>query len=268
MEAGTSLFAYDDYKAYFRDRAGGGRTGFKALLAQAAGIHPGLVSKVLKGDLHFTVEQAYAIARKLGMPQAETNFLLLLLQRDRAGNTDLKAHFQNQIDSAVAERMDFQKRLAKVQPLTLEQQSQYYSYWYYAAIHVAITIPRLRTADALAQYFHLPIETVSEVLEFLVLCGMAKENNGTYSVGSVGIHLDKNSHFISRHHTNWRAQALHKLHNGASKDVHYAVAVSLSEQDFDALKDFLMEKVREFIQRVDPSPEETVAALVLDFFKY
>jgi uncharacterized protein (TIGR02147 family) len=263
-----SIFNYTDYKAYLKDRAGRGRSGFKSALAKAANCHTGFVSKVLLGDQHFNPEQATAIGQSLSLSEPEIHFLILLVSRARAGTNALREYYDKQIDKAQQDRMDFRARMAKAQPLSFEQQAQYYSYWYYAAIHVALTVPGIRTPAGLASIFRLPLKTISRVLEFLESTGLAVQTNGEYVVGPVGVHLDQSSPFISRHHSNWRSEALNNLNLGDKDDLHYSGAVSMSHADFEKLKEFWMVQLQDFMKRLEPSPEEAVCGIVLDFFKY
>src|ERR1035437_9824680 len=192
----TSLFGYRDYKKYLLDqmrtRPRAGR-GFKKALSKTIGCQTAFISHVFQDRAHFSLEQGEAISRYLGLSPAETRFFLLLIDFTRAGTPELRRVLKQELDLLEEQSLVIKQRVAVKATLSREDQSVYYSAWYYAAIHVGITIPELRTA---------------ETLQFLVSVGLATEKEGRFHPGQTLIHLERDSPLISKHHSNWRMQAI------------------------------------------------------------
>jgi len=264
-----ALYEYRDYKDYLRDESErrGQRSGFKSGLAQASRCNNAYVSAVLKGKAHFSLEQAERLCRFLGFSEEESHYFLLLVQRGRAGTTALQLYFDQQIHVLKEQNLNVQKRLGVKDRLSKQDQSQYYSSWMYAAIHVALSVPRLnRSPEVLAQYFNLPLGTVKKVLDFLLAVGLGVRQGGTYAIGSRHIHLGNDSENIIRHHSNWRQQVMRCLElRSSERGLNYSSAVALSREDALKVREILLQAVKSSVETILKSPEEEVFLLSADF---
>lgn len=52
---------------------------------------------MLSGVSHFSFEHAVAIARFLGLTETESDYFILLVHVAKAGSTELKQHYLNQL---------------------------------------------------------------------------------------------------------------------------------------------------------------------------
>lgn len=266
-----SVFDFNEYKAYLEAFVGpkGRRTGRRAGMARHLGCQTAYISQVLSAGAHLSLEQAMAFNEFAGHDSDSGHYFLLLVQKDRAGTPPLKDYFKLQLQELVQQRQEIKSRLAKSKQISAQDQNQYYSSWIFAAIHVALTIPELRQPQALAERFRLPLATVNQALEFLVGCGLAKRTTQGFTVGAVHLHLPRESKNILKHHTNWRLAALKSLDHWdrQQQDLHYAVAVSLSKEDVNILKEKILKLIDESIQVIKPSKEEVLWCQVIDFFQ-
>jgi uncharacterized protein (TIGR02147 family) len=255
-----SLFEFDGYKPYLRAVLGLGkrRSGHRSKLAQFLSCQTAHVSQVLNGDNHFSVEQAFRINAFLGHSREEAHFFFLLVNLDRAGSKDLQGYYQTQIDEILRRRSVIKNRVNATHTVPQEHQARYYSSWHYLAIHMALSVPELQSRERLAAYFHLPIATIVEVLEFLVNVGLAEVHNGRYVIGQSHIHLGNDTTNINKHHMNWRVQAMDSLIRVNSADLHYSVVFSLSAKDAAKLKERLIATIRANLEDVGPSKEEVL----------
>ena len=262
------LFEYKHYKDYLLSRTGSKkqRRGIKTAMAQALRCQPTYVSQVLNGSADFSLEQAEILSRFLDHTKEERQFFMLLVQKDRAATKPLKVFFQEQIDLILAKRMVLVERLGSQTTLSKENQAFYYSTWHYAAIHIALTIAPLRTRSELAKFLQLPLKKVSEILEFLVSVGLARQEGETFAVGTSQIRLDNDSHNIIKHHMNWRQQAMDSLDREDLKDLHYSAVVSLSSQDAVKIKDKILDALKEHLAIIKESKEEELYCYCIDFF--
>ncbi|RYZ98604.1 MAG: hypothetical protein EOP11_20440, partial [Proteobacteria bacterium] len=144
-------------------------------MAQASGCNVTYVSQVLHGPRDFSLEQAEAASGYLGHGPEERHYFLLLVQKARAGTGALRAYFEGQLANMKAARLNLKARIGEGANLSKENQYTYYSSWIYAAVHVALSIPELQTATAIARYYNQKPGLIREVLAFLLKAGLAVE---------------------------------------------------------------------------------------------
>ncbi|MGE3683672.1 MAG: TIGR02147 family protein [Bdellovibrionales bacterium] len=263
-----TVYEFRDYKRYLSAVLAGTRkrSGLRSKLALHLGCQTAHVSQVLNGHTHFSVEQAFKINAFLGHDREEAHFFVLMVNKDRAGTLELRDYYQQQLNEILHRRFIIKNRVSSTREVPYEHQGRYYSNWYYLAIHIALSIPELQSKEALAQYFHLPLNIVAESLEFLMSIGLAEFKSGRYVMGPCHVHLGHDSDNINKHHFNWRVQAMDSLARMNPDDLHYSVVFSLSCEDVGKLKDRIIEVIRANLKDVAPSKEEVVYCTCIDFF--
>jgi uncharacterized protein (TIGR02147 family) len=268
MTEAKDIYQFRSYKAFLKSKVGPAseRRGVKRAMAKALRCQPTYVSQVVNGRAHFSLEQGEVLADFFEMPKDEKQFFLLLILQERAGTKRLEEYFSSQIHRAVEERLILTKRLGAENSLSKEDQSIYYSSWQYAAVHMALTIPHLRTASAIAAKLGIAAVKVVEILDFLCSNGLAARNGANYTVGKSSIRLGKESHNILKHHTNWRARAVDSLDRETISDLHYSGVVTLSREDILRIKDKILDFISKTVSEIRASEEEEICCLNLDFF--
>lgn len=263
-----NIFEFKRYKHYLTAIAGTKvvRRGVKAALAAAAGCQPSYFSQVLYGKSHLSLEQADRISRHLKHSDDESEFFLILVNFERAGTTELRAHYSKQMERSLERRLKLTARFESKNTLSEENKQKYYSSWTYAGIHIATTIPALQTSEALAEYFRLPVRMIKQCLDFLMESGLIIFEKGRYKNSENSIRLGNDSHLILRHHTNWRLQAIDSLEGERPKDFHYSSVITLSEIDVIRIKESLLSAVQSTKEIVLNSPAEKVYTFNIDFF--
>jgi uncharacterized protein (TIGR02147 family) len=267
----NSVFEYDSFKRYLRDyiraQVGHGR-GFKSKMAKALNCHMTYVSQVLNKDANFSLEQADELNSFLGHTKDESHYFLLLVQLERAGTTSLKNKFKEQIATIHEKRLVLKDRVDIKRVLSPLDQTQYYSAWYYAAIHILVTIPEFQTKENMAKHLHLSLEKVSMILEFLVSIGLVAFENGRYKNGVNRIFLGSDSLMISKHHANWRMKAIESLDRDSANDIHFSTVVSFAHEDRNRIREFLVKSIEGAREIVRSSKhEQELSCLNVDFFK-
>jgi uncharacterized protein (TIGR02147 family) len=231
----VDLFRYSDYKLYLKDKfytyPSHGH-GIQAKVAEVCGCNPSYISQVLNGVPHLTLEQTVAISDWLGHNKLEGKYFLTLVQMSKAGSLALKKVFQEEAAELKQSSLNIKKRVRSDVDLTSEEQATYYSDWVYAGIHVALTIPSLRTVDTISNHFQISHKKVHKILKFLDSVNLAKREGDQYL-----------------------------------PTMHYSTVVSLSRKDFEKLHGTLLKVIEEFQAVVKPSPEEELASFNMDFFK-
>jgi len=265
----SDIFEAKDYKTYLNGRIKlmpkGGR-GIRSAIAKTIGCQVGFITHVLTGHAHFSLEQAEKINSILGHTKEESHFFLLLVQYTRAGTMALKNYYLEQMEQAIERRLSLKNRLGIKTKLNIEDQNTYYSAWYYAAIHMAVSLPRFQTREALSKYFHLPLEKVSAILEFLTSVGLVVKNGERFNIGEVRIHLGNDSPLIAKHHSNWRMQAIQALDKEKTNDLHFSLIMGISEEDALKIRALLVKNIEQINQILKDSKETGIHCLALDFF--
>jgi uncharacterized protein (TIGR02147 family) len=267
--AQNSIYDFLDYKAYLRkvleDRAAV-QKGQRSKLAQAIGCQPAYLSQVLNGSNDLSPEQAQSTNQFLAHTPADSRYFLNMVLWARAGTQDLKAYYHEELKKQQREWVVLKNRVKATRVLGEADQARYYSAWYYAAIHVVVSLGTIRTKDKIARALQLPEKTVNEILEFLVQIGVLKIQGKEYRQGETSLYLGSDSPFIHQHHTNWRMKALQSLDQKEEGDLHYSGVITCSLEDAKKIQEIMIQTVQKIRATVKDSKDETLYAYTLDCF--
>jgi uncharacterized protein (TIGR02147 family) len=264
-----SLFQSDDYKEIIKlqlRQSGRKTSGAYRKLADHLNVHATLISQVLAGTKDFSEEQLWNVCEYLGMTKVESNYLLCLLHIEKAGSQKLKDHYREQKIALQKEALSLSRRVPKERTLAEDEMAIFYSSWIYSAIHLYTTLDQEIYFDDICKRFNIPPRKAREILDFLKNLEMVGEKNGRYRAGQIFTHLEKNSPFVLKHHTNWRLKAIQAAENLSEEELLYSVNASLSRQDFLLLREEMIQFVQRFLKTVKDSPAEEIAQFNLDFF--
>ena len=166
------VYEFKDYKVYVRAWVGSRPNqghGEKSRIAKHLKCHIAYVSQVLNAQAHLSSEQADALNSFFGHSEDESDYFMMLVQRGRAGTHSLESFYDRKIKRMLEQRSLLRNRIPDKKSIKLEDQATYYeATWYYAAIHMGVLLPELRTPHALARYFGLSVEKTRRVVAFLV----------------------------------------------------------------------------------------------------
>lgn len=265
-----SIFEYNDYKKFIHDwmdKTPSGGRGQRKALADAIGCQTPFITHVLSGDYHLSMEQAEACARWLQLEEKEFDFFILLVLRNRAGTKTLVNYFDKQLSERRTQQSVLKKRLKIEDTLSSEAQLVYYSSWHYATVHIALLIPTLRTVEALNDHFKISIPRLIAVLDFLIDNGLIESKKNTYRVLKPLIHLEKDSPLLTQHHTQWRLKAVEEIQAKAPESLHFSGVISLSEADFEWVRERITQLLEQLPQKLKDSADENICCLNFDWFK-
>jgi uncharacterized protein (TIGR02147 family) len=266
-----SLFTYESYKTYLRDSikmAPRGGHGYRQKLAEAMEIQPTYLSQVLKGNRDLSLDQGILLSEFLLLSKDESEYLLLLINHERAGSAKSERFFERLLENR-RERFSRVKNRVKISgELTDEDKATYYSDVLYGAVHMAVTIPTLRSIQALATQLKATPERVRDVANFLIEKNLVEQRGGLFYPGTTLLFVDKSSPHVVSHHRNWRLKALEKAASRAPTDYHVSLGITLSEKDANFIRQKLAQMIEEIAQQVKESPEEKLMGFCLDFFDY
>jgi len=264
-----TIYEYRNYKSYLIEMVGNKsrRSGFKSKLAKAAQCSSTLISQVLYGNRHFTLEQAESLAQDFMSNEEERRFFILLVQMERAGTLSLKKFFNQQIDEVLFQRDRLQKRLKMESELPQDQQNIYYSSWEYAAVHMATTlVGQKQVADYLANELGVSPKRTAAILNFLLTNKIISLVDQQYRTGKAQLHLSPASSNIIKHHTNWRLQAIHSLERNHISDFHYSAVMSVGEVDRSVLREILSEAIEKMAKVIKTTTATSLQGVCLDLF--
>lgn len=263
-----SLFEFTDYKEYVRhwikNQPKGGRGQFQRF-ARALNVHPTLVSHIFRAEKNLSLEQAGQLCRYLKLNPMETDYFLLLVQKGKSGSTELSKIFERQIAEMRKKSKKLINRVSRETELTLEEQSTFYSNWYYSGIRLLTSISRYNTVEAIQNYFGLSQELVKETLDFLTHRGLCKISKDRYSLGPGITHLESSSKDISRHHVNWRLKAIESHPRLTEDDLVFSGPLTISRKDSAKVREMIVKVIQELGRIAKDSPAEELRCFNIDW---
>jgi uncharacterized protein (TIGR02147 family) len=265
-----TVFEFDNYKIFIEKRfklMPKGGYGQAKKLAEHMGVSTTFVSQVLKGNKELNLEQAANVCAFLGLTELETEYFLKLVSYERAGTDRLKKILLKEINKLKSQSQKLSQRLDVKKVIPDAEKAIFYSDWYYSAIRLLVGIKGFQDIDSIAEYFGLPRKLVSDVMQFLLNTGLCVEENGIYDVGVGRTHLDADSPFIKLHHLNWRYRALENIKHDYPTKLHYSAPMTLSHKDAEKVRERLVKTIEEVGKLIDPSPNEELMCLNMDWFK-
>lgn len=266
-----NVFEHNDYKAcinqWIREQKRGGH-GQLRQMALYLRVNSVVMSQIFRGQRDLNMEQALGVAKYVGLTEMERDFFLLLVQRARAGTHDLKQVFEQQIEALRLAAQALKNRV-KYQKFADEERATFYSHWYYSAIRLGVSIPRLSSLSAIADHLNLDRNLVAGVVEFLLKNKLILQKGDHFELGPQVTHVGHDSPFVKRHHANWRLKALQTMENstGPSSSLHYTGPMALSEEAAAKIRKLLIELVEKSTRLASQSSSETLSCLCIDWFQ-
>ncbi len=267
-----TLFTELDYRKFLNDfikakpKAG---HGFKLKIAEALGVHPTLVTQILKGQKSFTMEQAFTLSQFLKFNDIERDYFLTLIDFDRAGTIQLKKFIEAKLLKLRQEGEKAKNRVATYSSMSEADQAIFYSHWYYSAIRLSCGIGDTASVKTLAKQFNLSIELVEQILDFLSTRGLVVKNSDdkTYTSGPQNTFLPSDSPLVSRHHMNWRIKALETHPRLKQDELAFSAPVTIAEKDLNEVKKMCLDLIQAVSKKVSASESETLACINIDWFR-
>ena len=264
----TDIYQFRDYREFLRDRVASAPTswGQWAKLAHAAGCQAPYLSQVIKEKAHLTTDHVIGIAEYFSLSPEETEYFLLLLEHARAGTARARSFLNRKLIGIRKAREDIARRLHQPRLEIGEKETLYYSAWYWAAIHIAVSIPQLRTTDAISRRLMLPRDAVEDALNKLEVHKIVRKVGSEWEIGTADVHIPKDSLLIGVHHNHWRQRAITDATMPFRDNVHYTGVHSISIADYQILKARLLDFISQTHALVSPSKEEELICFACDLF--
>jgi len=241
--------------------------GLRSKLAKQLNCRVSHISQVISGQNHLSLELAFKTAEFLKLSDSETHFFILLVNKGRAGNYKLKEYFHKQIVEILSERTQVNKRLQVSDELTPDQVMHYYSSWYISAIHILCSLEFIKSNDDIIERLKISKQQVDQSVDFLIETNILKKSKNGLKTTGRRIHLDSKSKLISKHHSNWRIKSMNAFDQFKNKNLHFSAVYSFADKDWKQLKEILLKSLEDSEKVIKDSPQDTLAALCIDFFE-
>ena len=260
--------SYRDYLRFWISTQGSRSHGQKGRIAQALGVSSSFFSQVLKGEKTLSQDQASDLVDYLALSEAESEFLHILVEADRAGNQRYRNKLQRKIIALQEQAQRIGKRVPRHEELTDGQMAIYYSSWLYTGVRNLTAVPGLNNVDAIAHHLRLEPSLIQRILRFLIENGLCRIEGGKITYGPSSTHVDHESPFVNKHHQNWRLQAIQHMERKRKDDAFFTSPMSLSEEAANEIRKLLLTFIETVMKRAGPSPSEVTSCLIIDWFKF
>ena len=265
------LHNYIDYKKFINEwiqsLPKNGRGKYLEIATELS-AHTTLVSQVFKGNRDLTMEQAFQMCDYLGMNKKETDYFMLLVQKEKAGSHNLQNYYSQKIKEQQIELQDMKSRIKTKKILSETDKALFYSNWYYSAVRLATSVKGIDTRDQIAEYLDLPHKLVNQVVDFLVSVSLLFENEGKLEFGPAITHLESKSPLIARHHANWRVKAMERHPKLSTDEFCFSGPLTISEQDALKVRKKLTKLIEDVSEIVRKSENvDKVYCINIDWFK-
>jgi len=263
-----NIYDFNDFRSYlaYALPTQGEQRGSRSRLAEKIGVQKGFISSVLAGSAELSLELGYRISSFLSQTCKEREHFLLLIQKSRAGSKELENHYEEKIREAKERQREINERVKPTDKLQEVDQLKYYSHWVYVAIHMCLRVPATQTTHSISRYLKVPIDKVTEALEFLTRTGIAIKKDDHFEVGPTRIHIGSDSPFVTSHHRNWRLQTMQSIDRVNRDDLHYSLVMSISPEVAQQIREILLHAIQTMEPAIKEAKDEVVYALTLDLF--
>jgi uncharacterized protein (TIGR02147 family) len=263
-----SIYDYTDYRDFLNawiEGQKGKAKGLQGKLAVAAGVSSSLISFILKGEKHLSLEQAAEISEFLGLTEKETEYFYLLVECGRAGSVKLQKQLMKRIEE---QRKLLANRIARNTNLSDEVKAIYYSNWAYSGIRNLTATPGAHDVQSIAARLGLAPHVVGTILDFLLQNALCRVVDGNLTYGPQRTHVPADSPFVLKHHQNWRLRGFQAMEERKSSNIFFTSPMSLSVEAAKEIQQYLPKVVEQVMAISGPSDSEVVGCFNLDWFGY
>ncbi len=242
-----TIFGFNEYREFLKKTAEDGPRGIITTLAQAAGCQRSYLSQALSSKVHLTADQLFGISIFLKLDDQEQEYLLLLLEKEKAINHLYLKKINQKLEKLKKSSQRLSKKISPKKETKIND--TYYSAWYYSAIHIATSIPTLKTEKDFAKLLNLSVKITTQVLKDLKSWGLILNKDGWEYNYDHQIHLNDESLLNRLNHGNWRNFVLSRPIL-PEQNINYSSVFTVSRKDYYELRKSLLKFLdgqREFI---------------------
>ncbi len=261
-----NLFEHEDYRHFINGCLKmEKRAGARSRLARAVHCSPSWMTRVLSGHVQLTPDQALATAQYLHLNEGETDYLLLLVERERASTPSLRKRLEGKLEELKRVNRGFATSAKANLKVTEKDTARYYASWTSSAVHVACMIKPM-SVEEVARQTKLTPEAVSKILGELKQIGLVSNQGGKWQASGKSIHLSADHPMAAVTHSSWRSHTIHQLQQNAERGLHYSAVHCLSAKDLEQVRKILKDAVLECRSVIEASTSEELAVFCVDWY--
>lgn len=265
-----NIYNFDDYKKFLKKYIYHNPIrGIIKDMAIAADVHRPYLSKVLNSHIHLLPNQLYGICKFIKLSEQETEFLLLLLEKDRSHKSPYQKYVENKLASIKKNEETKMKSSGRDNPVSMIDENLwiYYSHWIYPLVHISVSIPQLQNIEALCSFFGQKSERIQTTLIQLQKMGFVKKEKEKWVWLQGSWHssqADPRSLWL-HHHLRDLSQQNFQMY--PQEGLYFSVTQTLSKKDFETLRNSLIEWIDNFNKTAAPSNPEIPVVFCCDYFQ-
>lgn len=263
-----NVYKFDTYKDFLREMLiSAGKRGQLTRAAEALHCQRSYLSRVIAEGLHLTPDHAFKLALFLRLSADECEYFQTLVDFERAGDPQYRAHLQQRLAGMKRQHESVQQRAARADFSLDTLQVSYFSTWLWSALHFLTSIPAYQSLEALANRLGARPDFLRRHLEQLAAQGFVEERGGRWFYKKGEFHAPKDSPLVVLHHQNWRARAVQDAQDITGDSIHFTAVQTVSKKDFERIKGLLLNFIEEASRIAGPSQPEEGIAITCDVFK-
>jgi uncharacterized protein (TIGR02147 family) len=214
-----SIYSHHEYRAaliYSIDRYRRQKSQFtQTKLAEKSGIHNTFISNVFKGRSDFHADQIFSIGEALELSGDEVDFVVDLLEYEKAVHPKRKSQLEGQIKKIREKKLKLGSQLQLDEPdFSKQEEIEYYLNPYFMIVHTALHLNKYALSiGLLAKQLRLSedyVRYITKRLEEMQFVAYDPKKK-SYNVRLGSRHLDKTSALCIPHQTLVRNQGLRQM---------------------------------------------------------
>lgn len=262
-----AIWIFETYRAIILEKIRENKSvrGYQSLMASSAQCHASFFSHVLKGESQLTPDQASALCDFWNLNRNETEYFLTLVNLERSASDSLKSKLKVRLDEL--RHLTDSLPVAELVHVEMDYKDaiEYYSNWHSSTIRVALRVPGLNNAQALASKFFLPIDIVEKVLLLLERMNMIERDGEGWKQLYTGTGLHKNREIMGIHHRSIRQATIAQFEKNNSKNLHATMIFAVNKQDQQRIREIVREASEQIIEIAAASTDnKEVCAITCD----
>lgn len=240
-------------------------------LAKAVRIQPSYLTNVTHKRAHFSSDQIHAICEQLKIGGEEADFLVLLMEHERASHSGRKARLAAQVEQARKQNLRAEKFISAPEAKLIgEAQERYYLDPNAELLHLYLGIKGAATKVAeIARALSLPEETVAELLAFLQKANLVGIKGGKWQREKIRQHLPRESPLTRPAQLLKRMKSLEHIQKlSANQAYNFSATVTMSEESRLAIQARFLAFLKDCESAVKESEPEGVYQIQFDLFPW
>jgi uncharacterized protein (TIGR02147 family) len=266
-----NIFEHENYKEFINNwirlKPKKGR-GESKRISELLRVHSTMMSHILRGSSHLSLEQASELAQYMGLSDLETDYLFELVLHDRAGTAKLREKIKVRIQSLRKRALQLKERLKNEQKTLSEtDRAIFYSSWHYSAIRLLSTLEETNVSEV-REKLMISHRQLNEAVHFLTRVGLCTlTSSGKLRATPSLTHLGADSAHIWKHHQSWRIKAMSRYFDLEDEEIMYSAPLTISLKDMAIIRERIIRFIEELKKTVEASQPDRVACLNIDWFK-